>query len=135
MATEAPGGNSSTPLDYTSVDQHPYSGLSYYRLKQTDLDGNPAYSIVVPVNFARKQNTAIYPNPSKGAVTVTGLDASMSTMMTQWFDMGGKLLSQAIVPVQGGTAGLTVNLSNGIYLLKLVFPDGTSSVQNIIILK
>jgi Secretion system C-terminal sorting domain len=135
VATEAPGGNSNMPLDYTSVDQHPYSGLSYYRLKQTDLDGNASYSIVVPVNFARKQFVAIYPNPSKGAVTITGLDASMATVMTQWFDMGGKLLSQAIVPVQGGTAGLNVNLSNGIYLLKLVFPDGTSSVQNIIILK
>jgi hypothetical protein len=54
---------------------------------------------------------------------------------TQWFDMSGKLLVQALVPVQGGSANLSVNLNNGIYVLKLNFPDGTSSVQNIIILK
>jgi hypothetical protein len=49
--------------------------------------------------------------------------------------MSGKLLVQVLTPVQGGAANLSVNLSNGIYVLKLTFPDGTSSAQNIIILK
>jgi hypothetical protein len=135
IGTEAPDGNSSSPLNYTAVDPHPFMGLSYYRLKQTDLNGNSAYSTVVPVDFTRRQNFSVYPNPSKGAIYVTGLDVNTATMMTQWFDMSGKLLSQAVVPVQGGSAGMSVNLNNGIYLLKLTFPDGTSSVHNIIILK
>jgi len=135
IGSQAPDGNSSSPLDYAAVDRHPFMGLSYYRLKQTDLNGNPTYSTVVPVNFAHKQNFAVYPNPSKGSIYVSGLDVNTTSMMTQWFDMSGKLLSQAIVPVQGGAAGMNVNLNNGIYLLKLTFPNGTSSVQNIIILK
>jgi hypothetical protein len=135
VATQAPGGNSSTPLNYTAVDYHPYMGLSYYRLKQTDMNGNLTYSTVAPVDFTHKQNFTVYPNPSKGAVYITGMDMSTTNVMTQWYDMSGKLLAQALVPVQGGAASLNVNFNNGIYLLKLVFPDGTSSVQNIIILK
>jgi len=135
VATQAFGGNSSTPLNYSIVDNHPYMGLSYYRLKQTDLDGNSTYSTVAPVDFAQKQNFGIYPNPSKGALYVTGMDLSTTSVMTQWFDMSGKLLAQAMVPVQGGGANLNVNFNNGIYLLRLIFPDGTSSVQNIIILR
>jgi hypothetical protein len=135
VETEAPGGNSSSPLNYSTVDNHPFTGLSYYRLKQTDLNGNASYSTVVPVDFAQKQNFAVYPNPSKGALYITGMDLSTTSVMTQWFDMSGKLLAQALVPVQGGAANLNVNLNNGIYLLRLVLPDGTIRVQNIIILR
>jgi hypothetical protein len=135
VETQAPGGNSSSPLNYSTVDYHPYMGLSYYRLKQTDLNGNSTYSTIAPVNFAVKQNFMIYPNPSKGNIYITGINSNMTSVEAQWFDMSGKLLVQALTPVQGGAANLNVNLSNGIYLLKLTFPDGSSSAQNIIILK
>jgi hypothetical protein len=135
IATQAPGGNSSTPLNYSTADQHPYTGVSYYRLKTTDLSGNSTYSTVVPVDFTHKVNFAVYPNPSKGALYLTGMDMNTASVMTQWFDMSGKMLTQALAPVQGGSASLNVNLNNGVYLLRLIFPDGTTSVQNIIILK
>ncbi len=32
-------------------DNRPFMGLSYYRLKQTDFDGNFTYSTLRPVNF------------------------------------------------------------------------------------
>ncbi len=42
-------GNSIHRLDYSSVDKRPYAGLSYYRLKQTDFDGQYSISKVVSV--------------------------------------------------------------------------------------
>lgn len=135
VGTEAPDGNSDMPLNYSTVDDHPDMGLSYYRLKQTDLNGNSTYSKVVAVNFANKQNLTVYPNPSKGNLYITGIDRNATGVMTQWYDMSGKLLAAATVPVQGGVASLSVNFNNGMYLLKLIFPDGSSSAQNIIILK
>jgi hypothetical protein len=135
VATEAPDGTSSTPLNYSAVDPHPYTGVSYYRLKQTDLDGNASYSNIIPVNFVQKLSFSVYPNPSKGALYITGMDLTTTSVMTQWFDISGKLLAQALVPVQGGAANLNVNFNNGIYLLRMIFPDGSSSAQNIIILK
>lgn len=135
VATEAPDGTSSVPLDYNAVDRHPLSGRSYYRLKQTDRDGNSSYSNIVAVELSGQLPVAIYPNPSKGAITITGIDRNASTVMTQWFDLSGKLLTQAMVTAQGGTATLNVNLSNGLYLLRLTFPDGTYVVQNMVILR
>jgi hypothetical protein len=135
VETQAPGGNSSSPLNYSTVDYHPYMGVSYYRLKQTDLNGNSTYSTIVPVNFAVKQNFTVYPNPSKGNLYITGMNINTPSVEAQWFDMSGKLLVQALTPVDGGAASLSVNLPNGIYIMKLTFPDGSSSAQNIIILK
>jgi hypothetical protein len=44
-------GNGTTPVrnDYSAIDTRPYSGLSYYRLKQTDFDGAFDYANIVSV--------------------------------------------------------------------------------------
>jgi hypothetical protein len=44
-------GNSNDLMRYIAYDNNPYRGLSYYRLKQTDLDGNFTYSTLRTVNF------------------------------------------------------------------------------------
>lgn len=50
-------GNSNNILRYTSFDNKPYDGISYYRLKQTDYDGNSKYSYIV--NIENKINGLI----------------------------------------------------------------------------
>lgn len=47
-------GNSNTIKTYSTTDHSPLSGLSYYRLKQTDFDGQSAYSEIVPVQFTNQ---------------------------------------------------------------------------------
>jgi len=58
-------GNSTILLNYGIVDEQPYNGISYYRLKQTDYNGNFSYSDIVAVNNqgdgSAKAN--IFPNP------------------------------------------------------------------------
>ena len=44
-------GNSNKPTSYSFVDEHPATGLNYYRLKETDLDGHSMYSQVRTVTF------------------------------------------------------------------------------------
>jgi hypothetical protein len=43
-------GNSNTQLFYQLIDDTPYSGINYYRLKQTDFDGNFSYSEIIAIN-------------------------------------------------------------------------------------
>jgi hypothetical protein len=45
----ASNGNSTQLLNYTFNDAHPYKGTSYYRLKQTDVNGNMVTMKVVEV--------------------------------------------------------------------------------------
>jgi hypothetical protein len=46
-------GNSNVILHYNDVDPNPVMGLSYYRLKQTDYNGDYSYSQLVPVFFGQ----------------------------------------------------------------------------------
>ena len=135
VATEAVGGNSAVALDYTGFDASPYSGISYYRLKQTDLDGHDHYSTIQSVNFVRKDPLSIYPNPTRGAVTVSGIDVRLSSIRAEWFDAGGRLVGQESVAAQNGRAMLNPHLNNGIYGLRIVAPDGNSWLQQVIVLK
>jgi hypothetical protein len=45
-------GNSSVTLSYYYPDHNPVYGVSYYRLKQTDFDGQFSYSPIVMVNYS-----------------------------------------------------------------------------------
>lgn len=42
-------GTTTLHNNYSEMDMHPYSGVSYYRLKQTDFDGQFSYSNIVSV--------------------------------------------------------------------------------------
>ncbi len=135
VATEAPGGNSSIQLDYSAQDLNPYTGVSYYRLRQTDLNGNSTYSNIVSVNFAGSSAISVYPNPARDVLYVTGLDANINALQAVWYDISGRQLLQSSVAVSGGTATLVVGLKNGYYVLKLIASDGSYTVHNIIIMK
>ena len=135
VATQAPGGNSSTPLDYASIDRAPYSGVSFYRLKQTDLDGTSTYSAVVSVSLAKKKTISVYPNPTTGTLHLNGVDASETSVKIEWFDLGGRSLLQGTIPVSGGFATLNAPFNNGMYTLRITASDGSVTLQNVIIMK
>src|SRR5690606_19866225 len=66
-------GNSSVKNTYEHFDDQLSLGITYYRLKQTDFNGEFSYSKIVQVNpeFSDSQ-IQIYPNPAKGIVTISG---------------------------------------------------------------
>lgn len=46
----AGAGNSSSVIDYATIDANPLKNQSYYRLKQTDFDGKYSYSKTIALN-------------------------------------------------------------------------------------
>lgn len=67
-------GNSSALLSYSDFDNEPHNGTSYYRLKQTDFDGQFEYSKILTVNNDGFENVSIeiYPNPAHNQITIVG---------------------------------------------------------------
>ncbi len=63
-------GNYSNIISYFDVDYTPYEGISYYRLKQTDVQGNVLSSRLVSINNKNSNGTlassqsAIYETPA-----------------------------------------------------------------------
>ena len=72
---EIPGaGNSTTVLQYSANDPHPFLGMNYYRLKQTDLDGASTFSKITTVYFDQigHSQVTIYPNPASDWALIGG---------------------------------------------------------------
>ena len=61
-------GNSSNEIEYRFIDEFPLTGISYYRLKQTDYNGNYTYSDKKSIYLESETEMLIYPNPSNGNV-------------------------------------------------------------------
>jgi len=51
VLTKKGAGNSSVLIDYNDKDLDPFTGVSYYRLKQVDFNGSSSLSDIVPVMF------------------------------------------------------------------------------------
>lgn len=126
-------GNSSAELKYEKTDQNNFNGLSYYRLKQFDIDRKFTYSNIAKVSgFLSTAELKIYPNPgntSNIVLFVAGLQNNIAVSL-QITDAAGRL-----VYAKNG-----VNLNNGrISLNKLVIlsPGFYTAVfkQNTIFLK
>jgi hypothetical protein len=62
-------GNSNIILNYTSVDKYPKTGVSYYRLKQTDYDGTFAYSKIESINYENNKTLLKIVNSAGQIVT------------------------------------------------------------------
>lgn len=64
-------GNSTAILNYTTIDEHPYSDMTYYRLKQTDFDGHFSYSAIKVIKVTKKKTSfIIYPNPAQDQIII-----------------------------------------------------------------
>jgi hypothetical protein len=59
-------GSSATTLNYSFVDENPYMGVCFYRLKQVDRDGNATVSKTLTVHTDQQPilTLRIFPNPA-----------------------------------------------------------------------
>lgn len=86
-------GTTSQINKYKTVDRRPFFNANYYRLKQIDLDGTFEYSEVIMVAYIpRKGNVSVFPNPSKGRVSIQINIPSMEKTTIQVFDHLGRIV-------------------------------------------
>ncbi|MGI4885113.1 MAG: T9SS type A sorting domain-containing protein [Janthinobacterium lividum] len=102
VLTKAAQGNTSARTTYDAVDRQPLPGLSYYRLKQIDIDGKVAYSPTVSVQSDGTVDISIYPNPTAGKVTIT-LPAALaaSAPRVRISDLMGRVVQEVSLPASG----------------------------------
>jgi len=63
--------NSSNIINYKFEHLYPGFGINYYRLKQTDFDGQFSYTYTISVNYTNSTYQYIHPNPASDYFIVT----------------------------------------------------------------
>jgi hypothetical protein len=123
-------GNSSSILMYETYDSEPYTGISYYRLKQTDFDGQFTYSPIRAVQMDERAKVEVFPNPSDTYVNVfVGTSKNVKMKFIDSMGREHELVVEDFGPVQ---QILVSSMAPGTYLLYL--DDGTKiDVQVVVI--
>ncbi|MCB9239277.1 MAG: T9SS type A sorting domain-containing protein, partial [Flammeovirgaceae bacterium] len=114
-------GTVSEKQNYSALDPQPYPGTSYYRLKQTDFDGNASFSPVEKVELTTVNPIQVFPNPSDGVFYITGPKLNAANIKV----LNG--LGQEVFPgiMEGSKLAIDLRpLAPGLYILKAW--DGTS---------
>lgn len=118
-------GNSNQMLHYSYLDNDPYSGVSYYRLKQTDFDGKFKYSKLVMVKNHEPDNPlfTIFPNPNSGEnIPIEMSVHAYEEILIQVFDINScKKYSEIFIPKESGRKVLAFSpkekLPPGMYII------------------
>jgi hypothetical protein len=120
-------GNSTNKQSYHTLDENPYKGLSYYRLKQVDKTSDFKYANIVSVELKENSYINIYPNPATDKLYINASNNYNNSSI--------KIISATGVEVKSAEQLISYNgiidladLASGMYFI--VINDGTS-IQNI----
>lgn len=130
-------GNANYVINYSYTDKNPIEGVSYYRLKQTDYDGQYEYFAPAEVNFSSfVSNTKIIKVlPSAQNMEVWFHNQDPNAVMTV-ADMQGRILYSSKAHVADFVQQISVNLprnySGEVVMFNLRTNDKTDGVKLIV---
>lgn len=104
-------GNSVQQLEYAAVDEHPYIGLSYYRLRQVDFDGSEQVTDIDAVLISGAgSGLLIYPNPATDLVAVEGNAEDLEAF--ELLNAVGQNVKAMVPVILKGTTKIELDLSS-----------------------
>lgn len=133
-------GTVSSPRTYKVYDENPSAGYNYYRLKQTDFDGESTYSQIEAVKFGDGDGNIpieVFPVPTTGTVNVVFSETIAKNTAINVLDITGRVIIQQTIGGEDQRVH-AIDLSGvnkGIYFLVAETP-GTgkkSSLKKIIV--
>ena len=78
------------PATYQVLDENPFVGANYYRLRQIDKDGKTTHSAIRNANLKALENVIIFPNPSDGKT----IQIELSNTLTDNDDLTAEIISE-----------------------------------------
>lgn len=127
----AGSGTTTEMHNYTFLDKTPLPATNYYRLRQMDFDGGAAFSHLVSVNVANREDGSsltIFPNPVHGnEITLYSPEAGQETFRLRLYSPAGQLVLET--DTSASTSVDIGHLPSGIYSLQWWNPDAPSGTQ------
>jgi hypothetical protein len=128
IGTVAGVGNTTNMSSYEFIDHSPLSGLSFYRLRQTDYDGK--FEVFEPVSVNYKGEgmefsiESVGPNPFSNQIRIDYFSPENAELILVLSGLDGSLSYTDKINVNSGrgsySTGQLPDLSSGVYILKLL---------------
>ncbi len=129
-------GNSNIRKEYSYITESQKDILVYYRLKQTDFNGNSVYLKTVVTDCESRQQTdlwLVYPNPFDGKIMVFSNDVNTGDFYITVKNALGETVfkTKAAAKENPKIIGLPENLPSGIYFVSVLY-KGSLTIKKII---
>lgn len=119
--------SSNNGSNYSFNDIHVEESVSFYRLKIVDMDGKYSYSNTIKIKSKNLNTLSVFPNPSKGQLTINGVQ---DNGIIKLFSIDGKLVKALTT-----TTNMKIDISNiekGAYLIQYI---NKNEVQSKLLIK
>ncbi|MDF2457146.1 MAG: hypothetical protein K0R51_3139 [Cytophagaceae bacterium] len=117
-------GNSSSHIQYQFVDKQPLPGISYYRLKQEDVDGTQSFSAIIAVSQKASSGISLFPNPAQSDVSIVLLNSDLQgPASVRVYNVLGQEVLVSLCSSEELRVGIHLELSalpQGTYTVKLI---------------
>ena len=121
IATIKGAGNSEVLTNYNFLDVNPVNGTQFYRLKQTDINGDFTYSNIAVVTFGQSQlnNTlSLFPVPANSVLNIqSSMDMSAGAVVNIYNAQGSLVMT-----TNSSNNELSIDIQNlvsGIYFVEI----------------
>lgn len=118
LAQETPRGINGALTRYEFLDKTPWPGISYYRIRQVDVDGTLSYSRKKAVHI-KSEKLRLFPNPFYDRLQFSIEDPEAQYEVKIFNDLGA-CVNQYVIPGTGHK-GNSINLNtlpSGVYYIK-----------------
>jgi len=132
VGTVAGTGNSTSQQTYSLTDVQADNKASFYRLKQTDVNGNYKYGNIIFVKDCANEganNSTIYPNPSNGKFDLLFKGAAGQAYSIEIFNLQGQKLYEST----GFQSKFDLsNQAPGVYIMRVQQNSKTQNLKFVI---
>jgi hypothetical protein len=129
-------GNSNTVRNYATIDTHPLDAMNYYRLSQTDFDGQLSRLKIVSMACEEAQGAVAYfPNPFSSTLQIEIQNVAAGQAVLKISDLTGRcLISKTLICSGAARETYQLDLSNlpkGMYVVEFK-TDSYTNIAKII---
>lgn len=129
-----PGNGGATVNEYSFYDNNPLQGVSYYRLKMVDYDGNEKYSRTETVSINKIiTGIKILPNPVRTQAVVQFNAVGNERAEIQLINADGRLMQSRAVNCNTGfnqaVLNIPSNYASGVYVVRITTATGSQQAR------
>lgn len=129
-------GTTTQTTSYNALDQQPYFPVTYYRVKQVDLNGDFTYTPTIAIQQESEEPLTvhqIYPNPTHEKLFVEFSMDKKEAVNVTITDLTGKIVHTA--NMDGAAANVAEIISkawqSGMFFIRITTESGVSAITRV----